>query len=373
MVMRRPTILVIGLVAAIVPVAADAQFALSPRGIFGAVTAPLRGMIERLPHPSIHRHRPGRQAAAPNRQDTAEEQPSQLGRTGPLAWPTAYEDALGYTFWPNDFARDYRGHGFGDIVATLVGPLDLPAPVVGAATRRGETTGSADDTAATACDEVKTGESNWPAVRIGETVQLTPAQQMALDKLQAATAEALKSIKAGCHESTTLAPRQRLAAMVQRLWAVQNAGIRIRAPLAAFYDTLTDDQKAKFNAPRQEPPRGNDSKAAGAAMGRQYAACAAQGSDDADRLIKRISQSVRPTPDQRASLEALGKKSGDMAKLLMASCAEPIPDTPPARLDSVNARLTSINFAATTIQVALNDFYAGLNKDQQARFDALGR
>lgn len=372
--MRRPTIIVIGLVAAtaLVPAAAEAQFALSPRGIFGAVTAPLRGMIERLPHPSIHRHRSGRAAAAPSRQQEATEEPSKFGRTGPLAWPTAYEDVLGYTFWPNDFGPDFREHGFGDIVATLVGPLDLPAPVVGTASRR-ETTGAAADTAATACDEVKVDQGNWPAAQIGETVQLTPAQHGALDTLQATTVEAIKSIKSGCHEQTTLAPRQRLAAMVQRLWAVQNAGIRIRADLKAFYDTLTDEQKAKFNAPQPEQPRGADSKAASSAIGRQYAACAAQGADDADRLIKRITQAVRPTPDQRARLEALGKTSGDMAKMLMASCAQPIPETPMARLDAANGRLTSMNFAATTIQVALNDFYGGLSEDQQAKFDALGR
>jgi hypothetical protein len=370
--MRRPTVFIVGLIAAaaIAPQTANAQF--SPFGIIGAVTAPLRGMLDHRAHRSP-RHRPAREAAVSTRQPSSAQQREQtrLGRSGPVAWPTAYEDVLGYTFWPADYGAQVRQHGFSDIVRTLIGPLDLAGPVMSQASNRPETTGTGNPSAAQGCAGDETARGNWPAIRIGQTMQLMPAQQTALDNLQTAIAGALKSIKAGCHDDTTLSPRERLSAMVDRLWAVQNAAVVIRAPLTAFMETLTDEQKAKFNPPAEDKTQA-DTKGGNGPMGRQYQACAAQAAD-ADRFSRQIQKSGATTDAQRASLEALSRTSGDMAKLLMASCAQPVPDTPLARLDAANGLLTTMNFAATTMQVALNDLYAGLNDQQKARFDALGR
>jgi hypothetical protein len=185
-------------------------------------------------------------------------------------------------------------------------------------------------------------------------------------------AEASKAIKAGCRDTGALPTAKRLEAMEQRLWAVQNAGLRIRASLKDFYGTLTDAQKAKFNGTPQDDRDGNR-KTEDGSMGRLYQTCAAENSSGPNRLVKQIQQTVRPTPDQRASLEAFGKTSGDMAKLLMASCAQATPDSPLARLDAADNRLTTMNYAATAIEVALNDFYGRLTDAQKKKFDAMGR
>jgi len=87
-------------------------------------------------------------------------------------------------------------------------------------------------------------------------------------------------------------------------------------------------------------------------------------------MIKTIEQKVRPNKEQAASLENLHKVSADMAKLLMASCARPVPASPMARLDAANDELTAINYAATTVQIAFNDFYSRLDEGQKTRFDA---
>jgi hypothetical protein len=58
-----------------------------------------------------------------------------------------------------------------------------------------------------------------------------------------------------------------------------------------------------------------------------------------------------------------------MAKLLIASCAQPILADPMARLDAANDQLTAINYAATTVQIAFDDFYLKL-KMIKARFDS---
>jgi hypothetical protein len=374
--MRRHTPLTLALVAAvtILPGAAQAQFSFSPRGFLGAVTAPLRGMLERLPHPSIHRHRAPRSneanRAAPPGQEQDEQDQAKLGWVGPLAWPTAYEDVVGYALWPNDYGEDFRQHGFGDIVATIVGPLKAPSPTV-VGTSRPETVGAGPSNA---CDGNASAQSDWPGVQIAQTITLTPEQKAAFDKLQAASTEAVKTIKAGCIDAAQRPPTQRLTELEQRLWQVQNAGSLIRAPLKAFYDQLTPEQKAKFTvqAPAPQDPRG-DPRAANAAMGRQAQACAAQGAGDAERLMKVIQQAVRPSQQQRAALEAFGKASSDMAKLLIASCAQPIPADPVARLDAADNRLTAMNYAATNVDVALNAFYGGLTDEQKTRFDTLGK
>jgi hypothetical protein len=368
--MRRQAIVLIALLAAgtIIPETASAQ--LSPRGVLNAVTMPFRSMLGHLRHGPI-RHRPTRDAASAPRAATLARYQSKLGLVGPLVWAGAYEDVIGYTFWPDDYGKQYRQHGFGDLVTTIVDPLDdlPPIPTVEAAA---ETTGTADAATSDVCKEGMAARTDWPAAQLKQTAQLSDWQHNALNKFQATVVDAVKTIKAGCRDITTLTPIKRVEALEQQIWAVQNAGVLIRASLKDFYDTLTDEQKAKFSAPAADDQRGAG-KTASAPMGRQYQACAAQGANDPERLIKRIQQTVRPMPQQRARLEALGKTAGQMQQLLMASCGQPVPDNPLARLDSADNRLTTMNYAATSMEVALIGFYNGLTSEQKARFDSLGR
>jgi len=155
---------------------------------------------------------------------------------------------------------------------------------------------------------------------------------------------------------------------VQTLWTVRDAGISMRGPLKAFYDTLTVTQKSSFASqqPQDSPP--SDPKYANPGMNKQYQACASQNAEKAERMIKEIEMRVRPNKDQAASFEGFHKASSDMAMLLIASCAQPIPADPMARLDAANDQLTAINYAATTVQIAFDDFYLKLSNDQKSRF-----
>jgi len=170
-----------------------------------------------------------------------------------------------------------------------------------------------------------------------------------------------------------LPPPERLSALVQTLWAVRDAGIFVRGPLKDFYGTLTNTQKESFVRRRPQNELPADGKAPSPDMNRQYQACASQNSEKAERLIKEIEMRVRPTKDQAASFENFHKISSDMAKLLIASCAQPIPADPMARLDDANDQLTALNYAATTIQIAFNGFYSKLDNRQKTRFDSPGR
>ena len=230
--MRGQKILLIVLLAAAtaLPGAAQAQF--SPRGIIGAFTHPLRSMLGRFGH-----FPRGRSACGGAEQERIRPRsPSaQFGDVGPAGWPSAYEDIVGFTFWPGRYAGQVRAHGF-DVVAAAFTSAGRGPEVA-----RNTTTGAAvqsdsNGNAADACGAPAGAQIEWPASQIEQDGKLDDAQRAALGKLQSAVSEAIKTIKAGCRDLHALPPLDRLKATVQKLWAVRDAGIYVRAPLKAFYE-----------------------------------------------------------------------------------------------------------------------------------------
>ncbi len=375
--MRWRTTIVLGVLGAAVAAPDFAQAQFSPQGLIGGITRPFRQMLGHLGHyPRNHRHRTAAadsQAAAAPSTEAPSAAGSRLGWAGPPVWASAYEDVLGFTFWPDDYVARLRSRGFDVIGDTISGRFEMP--------RRGErvaTTGTApgsdasNDGAKMQCDDAGT-QATWPASRVEQILQLTDSEHDALEKLQSAILQSMKSVKSDCGASADLSPPDRLGALVQTIWAVRDAGISTRAALNTFYDSLTTTQKNSFASrrPQTEPPA--EAKDANPAMNKQYQACATQNAEKAERLVKEIEMRVRPTKEQAESFENFHKVSSDMAKLLIASCVQPIPADPMARLDNANDQLTAINYAATTVQIAFNDFYARLDGAQKSRFEARGR
>src|SRR5262249_52412301 len=143
--MRGRTIIIGGILTAafLLPDVTRAQF--SPQGIIGGITRPFRhalGQFRNYPRARHHHRTATRASAGESRAAAAREIPgiagSRLGWVGPPAWPTAYEDMLGFTFWPNEYATRLRGHGFDVIADTITGRFDLPRSLA-----RTATTGSA--------------------------------------------------------------------------------------------------------------------------------------------------------------------------------------------------------------------------------------
>ena len=118
---------------------------------------------------------------------------SRLGWVGPPAWPSAYEDMLGFTFWPDDYASRLRGRGFDVIADTITGRFDLPRPSARTATTGAAVRNDADnETSVERCGDTSSTESNWPTVRVEQILQLSDAQHAALEKLQLAAAQSVK-------------------------------------------------------------------------------------------------------------------------------------------------------------------------------------
>src|SRR5215470_8973187 len=381
--MRGRTIIIGGILTAafLLPDVTRAQF--SPQGIIGGITRPFRhalGQFRNYPRARHHHRTATRASAGESRAAAAREIPgiagSRLGWVGPPAWPTAYEDMLGFTFWPNEYATRLRGHGFDVIADTITGRFDLPRSLA-----RTATTGSAvkndsnNDGSMGQCLDTGNTETNWPSARIEQSVQPSGTQRAALEKAQTVVAQSIKNIKADCRAPAAFPPPERLRAFVQTLWAVRDAGVILREPLKEFSDALTKAQMDSFAVQQQQqkPPARDEKITSEAMMNRQYQACVSQNAERAERMIKEIEMRVRPDKDQAESFENFHQISTNMAKMLIASCVQPIAADPAPRLDSVNDQLAAMNYAAATVQIAFADFYGRLRSEQKARLDSMAR
>ena len=315
--------------------------------------------------------------AQPTRRASAQptRSPVSLGVVGPRTWPNAYEDVIGFALWPADYAARLRAHGIGDVLTAILAPPRSTKPGMRLAradaadpTKRDAASGDPSG----ACGESGGTTPAWPAAAIEHSLDLSPPQRGALDELKAAVGKAVASIKATCRDEAALSPVERLRSLQNTLWAVHDAAILIRAPLTKFYATLTEQQRKQFVVPAGKIDSRAMAMAAQPANRAEFARmCGAPGSNAWP--TKYIDQVLRPTDAQRASLETLQKKSFEMAQFLMASCLQPTPTTPAARLDSASDRLTAVIFAASTVSLAFNDFYNQLSDEQKAKLNSFGQ
>jgi hypothetical protein len=106
--------------------------------------------------------------------------------------------------------------------------------------------------AGSACDvtQPELTETEWPTATIEQSVRPTDQQRRYLDALQGAAAQAANTLKASCQArpEDALTPPARLAAVAQRLNAMLQAVKTVRTAMDDFYGSLTDEQKAAFDA-----------------------------------------------------------------------------------------------------------------------------
>ena len=98
------------------------------------------------------------------------------------------------------------------------------------------------------CGAAQPGVMEWPTAEIDQTVRPTDAQRASLVALQNATAKAADLLKASCLTDDPLTPPARLAAVGKRLDTMLQAVKMVRSALNDFYGTLSDEQKARFEA-----------------------------------------------------------------------------------------------------------------------------
>jgi len=290
-----------------------------------------------------------------------------LGWIGPLFWPYAYGDFFYYALWPDDYydADPFWAYGYGDVYSAIFSPYDYTDYVQGpsAPAKMAALTQSM----AQSCSDEAAEVTGWPLDQIQAAVQPDQQQSALLDNLGNALVKASDEVKARCPTSVAFTPTARLDAMQQRLQTLVDAVNTVSPPLGKFYDSLSDEQKARFNgiappAPKQAPSQQGAQNPQTACN----ASVMAWPSDQIDRV-------VRPSDVQRGKLEALQSAAAQASDTIKAACPNEVPATPPARLAAVGRHLKAMLQAVQTVRPVLSDFYDSLSDDQKARFNGMGK
>ena len=98
------------------------------------------------------------------------------------------------------------------------------------------------------CGAAQPAALQWPADEIEARLHPNDTQRGALKVLQDANARAVDILYAGCQPKDATTPPARLDAVDGRLEAMQRAVYLVSTALEGFYATLSDEQKAQFEA-----------------------------------------------------------------------------------------------------------------------------
>lgn len=98
------------------------------------------------------------------------------------------------------------------------------------------------------CAAAQSAAPAWPNEQIERDVKPTEAQRASLTALQDATAKAADILKSSCPPTELRTPPGRLEAAGNRLDAMLQALGTVRPALDTFYNSLSDEQKAAFDA-----------------------------------------------------------------------------------------------------------------------------
>ena len=98
------------------------------------------------------------------------------------------------------------------------------------------------------CEITQSSNLQWPAEEIEARLHPTDAQRAKLAALQDAGTKAADMLTTSCKPEDAATPTARLAAIGQRLDVMLQAVKQVRSALDDFYATLSDEQKAQFEA-----------------------------------------------------------------------------------------------------------------------------
>lgn len=295
---------------------------------------------------------------------------------GPVFWPYAYSDIFNYTFWSYAYEPGYWAYAYDDFVDTVFWGSDSPYsayasinpydyPQAGGGSRVRQRASVSPQTLQQLCSTPDKGVTAWPLADITQAVRPTPEQRALLDELKAAAARAADMFKDSCAETYALTPPGRLRAMANRINATLEAVKIVRPALENFYNSLSDEQQARFNALGPNVGDRSQQQQAGAES------CGDPKSGLTQLPIQRIEAVLHPAGKQKDALDRLSEATAKGVEGLQAACPNDIPLTPVGRLEAMQHRLEAMLTAAKLVEPALDEFYATLSSEQKARFNTL--
>jgi hypothetical protein len=98
------------------------------------------------------------------------------------------------------------------------------------------------------CNPQMAGFSGWRIAAIEQAIKPDEAQQRKLDEFKSASARAAETMRNACPAEFPVTPTARMEIMEKRMDAMLQAIRIVRPAFDGFYNSLTDEQKAKLNA-----------------------------------------------------------------------------------------------------------------------------
>ena len=393
--MRPWAISIIGAVALsfVLPATTNARPRFGPAAVLGAVTAPLGAVLGGIRHGFGRHHRHSEPAAEPRGEPGAEphdnnaasgesQSPataqlvasSQPARTKAVFWPSAADDLVEYAFFPRGANDRFWAFGYGAILsnafaASNTDDLRRSRPTVA---KGGDIRldGKAADVADDLCGSGSVSGNADPLAdrlieRIERAIQPNASQRDVLVELRAALAHAIDRIKTACPAAAPATPTERLKAIQDRIWAMRDALLTLRLPFEKFYGSLSDEQRWRLQ--RADPDA--ETAATTGSAGARADSCGERAASIADWPMRAIERAVRPTEQQRATLEALRMRLAAMAQLIASSCPTYPLLGPTGRIAAAADRLDVMLFTVMTLSPALPDFHDSLSDKQKAALD----
>lgn len=341
--------------------------------------------------PAARRHVAYRPVPQSKSHDTARRGVGWVGRT---FWPNAHSDIFGFALRPFAYDSTFWSSAYDEVFDNIFWPpsysqTDNLAEVGRLGTeitrreRRGRGSTGISRGLVQTCDDRPAALADPSLERIERAVQPTGRQRPALDDLRTASAKAMKMLKAACPPDMPLTPIARLDVMQSRLAAMLNGLDIVRPALLHFFETLSEEQRARLAA--SSPPNKGRASSDAATGGRSFRLpgwssvrpdrpqfCGDEPVPKfAEVTVRRIEQVVQPTETQRVALRDLKDAASKATATLEAACPTDTPSTPTGRLDAMEQRIRSMLDAIQSIRPALTSFYTLLSDEQKARFNTM--
>lgn len=213
-------------------------------------------------------------------------------------------------------------------------------------------------------------DANSIAERIRTEIGPNQDQTERLMRLGGALGAASDYLEKSCPNEVPSQPTARLQLMESQIEKLAVAIGMAHAPLQDFEQSLAPDQLDRFAGTAPGAPPAEAAADAhddtGAALGSCGVSLAVIGWS-----VDQIENSVQPTDEQRAALGDLQQVFENAARDLETHCPTSVPQSPLARLETIEARLDATWRAILSIQVALANFETKLSDEQKQRFDAM--
>ena len=217
-------------------------------------------------------------------------------------------------------------------------------------------------------------DANAVVGRISSDISPTSDQMPLLQKLGGALGMASGYLAKACPQEIPAQPVARLQMMQSQIQALAMAVDIVRPPLQEFEQSLTPEQKSRFDgapaAPMDSVPAGQTSVQEQNQAGALVRPC-----DDSTNAInwsiEQINKSVQPTDAQRDDVAGVKQAFASAAADLDTHCPASAPATALGRLETVEARLDATWRTILSMQVTLANFENKLSDAQKNRFDTM--